>query len=159
MRGARFFSRVCYVLCMHGRLIVLRVHTHIMGSRGYPVLRHAIMAQGTLECNIVLLYVCFFVANLLRRQDEQVPTCSLNRCIDNTTTTTTTTTTTITTTTPHQFSTKGLQSTRHSFLWCLLVPNLAVKETVTRPMRGSTESGNPGGSIQADSHMCMCVCM
>ena len=41
---------------MHGRLMVLRVHTNIMGSRGYLVLRHAILAQGTLECNIVLLY-------------------------------------------------------------------------------------------------------
>ena len=49
-----------YDLCMHGRLMVLRVHTNIMGSRGYLVFRHAIMAQedeGTLECNIVLL--CF----------------------------------------------------------------------------------------------------
>ena len=46
-------------LCMHGRLMVLRVHTNIMGSRGYLVFRHAISAQedeGTLECNIVLLY-------------------------------------------------------------------------------------------------------
>ena len=48
-----------HVLCMHGRLMVLRVHTHIMGSRGYLVFRHAVMAQedeGTLECNIGLLY-------------------------------------------------------------------------------------------------------
>ena len=44
-----------HILCMHGRFVVLRVHTNIMGSRGYLVLRHAIMAQGTLECNIVLL--------------------------------------------------------------------------------------------------------
>ena len=43
---------------MHGRLMVLRVHTNIMGSRGYLVFQHAIKAQedeGTLECNIVLL--------------------------------------------------------------------------------------------------------
>ena len=42
---------------MHGRLMVLRVHANIMGSRWYLVFRHAIMAQedeGTLECNIVL---------------------------------------------------------------------------------------------------------
>ena len=32
-----------------------------MGSRGYLVLRHAIMAQGTLECNIVLLYLMYLL--------------------------------------------------------------------------------------------------
>ena len=46
-----------YNVCMHGRLMVLRVRTNIMGSRGYLVLRHTIMAQGTLECNIVLFYL------------------------------------------------------------------------------------------------------
>ena len=49
-----------YDLRMRGRFMVLRVHTNIMGSRGYLVLRHAIMAQGTLECNIVLLYMILF---------------------------------------------------------------------------------------------------
>ena len=52
---------------MHGRLMVLRVHTNIMGSRGYLVFRHAIMAQedeGTLECNtwctrMYLLYMIY----------------------------------------------------------------------------------------------------
>ena len=46
-------------LCMHGRLMVLRVHTNIMGSRGYLVFRHAIMAQedeATLACNTVFNY-------------------------------------------------------------------------------------------------------
>ena len=42
-------------LCTHGRLMGLRVHASIMGSRGYLVFRHAIIAQedeGTLECSI-----------------------------------------------------------------------------------------------------------